>query len=83
MIYHMLQHNSRCSLESSVTRGVVGDSLLPLLSGNTVGLAGVGGSKTGADTVSDEEKLKRWRLEKNSRSPKSNPAISLICKTIP
>jgi hypothetical protein len=81
MKFQMLQRNLRCSLESSVTRGVVGDSLLPLLSGNTVGLAGVGGSNTGADTVSDE-KLKSWRLEKNSRSPTSSPAISFICKTI-
>jgi hypothetical protein len=51
----MHQHNSRCSVEFSVTRGVVGDSLLPLLSGNTVGLAAVGGSNTGADTVPDEK----------------------------
>jgi hypothetical protein len=79
----MHQHNSRCPVESSVTRGVVGDSLLPLLSGNTVGLAAVGGSNTGADTVPDEEKLNSWMLDKNSRSPTSNPAISLICKIMP
>jgi hypothetical protein len=61
---------------------VVGDSLLPLLSGNTVGLTGVSGSNAGADLVSEEEKLKNWRLE-NSRSLTSTPAISLIYNTIP
>jgi hypothetical protein len=62
-----------------VTRGVVGDSLLPLLSGNMVGLTGVGSSNTGADPVSEEETLKSWRLEKNSRSSISTLVISLIC----
>jgi hypothetical protein len=63
-------------------RGVGGDSLLPLLSGNTVGLTAVGGSNAAADLVSEEEKLKNWRLE-NSRSLTRTPAISLIYNTIP
>jgi hypothetical protein len=65
-----------------VTRGVLGDSLLPLLSGNMVGLTGVGWSNTGPDPVSEEETLKNWRLEKNSRSSTSTLVISLICNTI-
>jgi hypothetical protein len=63
-------------------RGVVGDSLLPLLSGNTVGLTGVGRSNAVADLVSEDEKLKNWRLE-NSRSLTRKLAISLIYNTIP
>jgi hypothetical protein len=59
-------------------RGVVGDSLLPLLSGNIVGLSGVGGSNSGVEPVSEEEKLKNWRLEKNSKSLTSTLAISFI-----
>jgi hypothetical protein len=64
-----------------VTRGVVGDSLLPLLSGNTVGLTGVSGSNAGADFVSEEEELKNWRPE-NSRSLTRTPAISFTYNII-
>jgi len=63
-------------------RGVVGESLLPLLSGNTGGLTGAGRSNAVADLVSEEEKLKNWRLE-NSRSLTRTLTISLIYNTIP
>jgi len=63
-------------------RGVVGESLLPLLSGNTGGLTGAGRSNAVADLVSEEEKLKNWRLE-NSRSLTRTLVISLIYNTNP
>lgn len=67
-------------MDSCVLKGVLGDSRLPLLSGNNLGLVGIGGSTVGADPASEYENVKRWRLEENSNKSTNTSAIKFTYK---